>query len=326
MSGSKAKPYNFDRSALKHHKAEAGIVEALFRQEAMLMEQLEFWKVRECAEAERRRGWESELEAHRKSTQDELRRLHEERDLCQRLEDAERRSLEESDARGLSLQEEHTHAERNTELFQAELAVAKRRVLDIRSKIQARHRLRTAATVARGGDRSSLRTGELKFMNEAESDTFRDRIALELKMQLCGLPLDQVRPCVGDIIGAVERPEQGKRWSRNFKESKGDLEKSNEVRASVIDGGGGDKSPTLRPTRNRHGQGSPSNSSVRGSGSDSSGQHSPRMPHDRGTRMSWLPTHSLGTTDRAESPRSPNHADRSYDDALSQLAAVGIHM
>jgi hypothetical protein len=162
----------------------------LLHQEALLLEQIDYWRVRGAKEAEMRQSWEVELEAHQKFMEEELNRLHGETEANQVMLDEQYKAQEAIDAQILSLEAERKYANDVSSLMEAELRIANQKVHDVRILIKGKHRRRL------GGAQGELSSN----LTEAEFDSFREKIGTEFEIQLQELPIQQVRQVISSIV------------------------------------------------------------------------------------------------------------------------------
>lgn len=332
---------------------DGGCVDGLLHQEALLLEQIEFWKARAAKEAELRHACQSELEAHQKHMTEEQDRLREEADVCQAALDAEHRAQASMEEQMLTWQTEQKDADHISKLMAAELRIAKKKVQDVRVKIKSKYR----KTMGGGLE---YRQGELKFLTEAEADPFREKIAIELQTHLQELPIREVRPCILQIIktessekevrfskldfgSLVKAQSVAREWRRKScpvsvltyrSESSGYLERESLAgsvdSAAIVEDADSGGSPS-EPARDE-----PSDSKDRNQlvVEDSHRTHGSLFEpakkndggSDAGSPRASSPRSPKKTSKDPTSPSSSVDVDRAYGDSMKRLASVGIHM
>merc|ERR1711988_1927081 len=101
--------------------------------------------------------------------------------------------MEDMEAQIVAWHDEQKHADGVTKLMTAELRAATRNVHEVRAKIKAKHRVRVGGGLQHG-------QGELRYLAEAEADSFREKIAAELQIQLQDLPIKEVPRVINQIL------------------------------------------------------------------------------------------------------------------------------
>lgn len=264
----------------KKNEAAETCVGALLQQEALLLEQIEYWRARGSKEAELRQSREAELHEQEKLMKSEFGRIQEEQEAYQVLLDAVYEAQNEIDAQVSALQDEQKQADSIGKLWKAELRVATKKALQVRENVKACHR-----RLQEGGDVGKV---DLRSLFESDADLFRAKIALEFQLQLQEVPISKVLRTV-DEIAVTETAERernpaalictittvlraAKKWKRQTFGVKAD-----EARI------------TLKGSRSKQRE----------------------MKNEAGD------VHALATS---------YIVDKSYEDAMRQLAAIGIHM